>query len=251
MFRTRIFIKLAALVAVPLLFACGTSRWAPTRVQHSFYEVKPASLAEDANVASMLKPYADSVNFKMNKVIGNLSTALIKSWPSCSLGQFMTDAYLEQAAKTYGRKVDMAFMNTGGIRLNSMEPGPITIGKIYELMPFDNLMVLMELKGSQLAQFLDHLCARGGWPVSGGTYRVGDKKALDITIGGQPLQAEKMYTIAISDYVANGGDDSNVLKNIAQINNGTLQRDAILAYVEQLTQAGKSIEAPRQSNVLR
>lgn len=241
---------LSNIIIAALLAACSSTRWVPARIQYDLYEVQAAA-QQDSALASLLAPYADSVNKTMNREIGYLATSLTKSWPSCSLGQFMTDAYLQEAQKAYGRRVDMAFMNTGGIRMNSMEPGPITVGKIYELMPFDNLMILLELKGSQLAQFLHHLAVRGGWPVSGGTYRIEGKQAVDIKIAGQPLQPEHTYTIAVSDYVANGGDDSNVLRDIPQINNGYLQRDAILAYVHSLTQAGKQLEAPPAANVLR
>jgi 2',3'-cyclic-nucleotide 2'-phosphodiesterase (5'-nucleotidase family) len=156
----------------------------------------------------------------MNSVIGNLTVSLSKSLPECSLGNFMTDAYMESARDKFGKEIDVAFMNTGGIRLNTMEPGPITNGKIYELMPFDNLMVLLEVSGVQLQEFMNNISTRGGWPLTGATYTIENKKAINIRIKGEPIQPDKKYTIAVSDYVANGGDESNVLRGLPQQNIG-------------------------------
>jgi 2',3'-cyclic-nucleotide 2'-phosphodiesterase (5'-nucleotidase family) len=187
----------------------------------------------------------------MNIFIANLDSPLTKSWPECSLGNFMTDAYLSMATKKFGKQVDIAFMNTGGIRLNQMSPGPITKGKIFELMPFDNLMVLVEMDGAQLQGFLDHVASRGGWPVSGGSYTIADKKAINVLINGKPIISTQKYTVATSDYVANGGDDSNVMKTLIQQNIGYLQRDALLEYVTEYGKQNKSIGKPGGNRVIR
>jgi 2',3'-cyclic-nucleotide 2'-phosphodiesterase (5'-nucleotidase family) len=155
------------------------------------------------------------------------------------------------AGKKFGKQVDLAFMNTGGIRLNQMLPGPINKGQIYELMPFDNLMVLVEMDGVQLQGFLDHVAARGGWPVSGGSYTIANKKAINVLINGKTIIPTQNYTIATSDYVANGGDDSNVMKTLKQQNIGYLQRDALLEYTAQFGKQNKRIEKPTGERVIR
>ncbi len=198
-------------------------------------------------MTAMLKPYSDSVNKSMNMVLGNLEVQLTKSWPSCSLGNFMTDAYMESAVMKFGKKVDVAAMNTGGIRLASMEPGPISKGKIFELMPFDNLLVLIEMNGMQMQAFLDNIAGRGGWPLTGVVMTIENKKAVNVLVGGKPLDTSAKYVLATSDYVGNGGDDSNVLKGLQQMNIGYLQRDAILDYVR----VHKSIGMPEGNRLVR
>lgn len=216
-----------------LLFitGCGPKYFAPVQVNAYNYGVEASRQGEQQAMKAFLQPYADSVNSSMNIVLGNLEQQLTKSWPECSLGSFMTDAYLEIAEIKFGKKVDISIMNYGGIRLNSMEPGPITKGKLFELMPFDNLMVLLEIDGSKLQAFLDHTASRGGWPIAGGSFTIENKKATSVKIGGEPLNPNKKYVVATSDYVASGGDESNVLKEIEQINIGYLQRDALIEYV--------------------
>jgi 2',3'-cyclic-nucleotide 2'-phosphodiesterase (5'-nucleotidase family) len=226
------------LLLFPYFIACGPKHFAPVQVKSYSYGMDGSRQGEQIAMKQFLKPYADSVNGTMNRVIGNLNVSLTKSWPQCSLGSFMTDAYMYGAKEKFGKEVDVAFMNYGGIRMNSMEPGPVTNGKIYELMPFDNLMVLLDVTGKQLQDFMDNIAARGGWPVTGAVYTIEKKKAANVLINGKPIDASKTYTIAVSDYVANGGDESNVLKGIPQQNIGYLQRDAIIEYVQKIKMIG-------------
>jgi 2',3'-cyclic-nucleotide 2'-phosphodiesterase (5'-nucleotidase family) len=239
--------SLFLIIIVFSFFACGPKHYAPIQVNAYNYGMEGSRQGEQTAMKAFLQPYADSVNKSMNIVIGKLEVPLSKSWPECSLGYFMTDAYLEMAEKKFGRKIDVALMNYGGIRLNTMEPGPITRGKVFELMPFDNLMVLLELNGEQLQEFMNNLASRGGWPMSGATYTILNKKATDLKIGGRPVEPQAKYTLATSDYVANGGDDNSVLKGLVQINIGYLQRDAIIEYVKEKQVIGK----PQGERIIR
>ncbi len=222
-----------------LLIACGPKHFAPVQLSTYNYGIDAKRHGEQKEIAGFLKPYADSVNSSMDEVIGMLQVQLTKSWPDCSLGHLMTDAYKEMASVKFNRKIDVALMNYGGIRLNSLEQGGITTRKVFELMPFDNMTVLLEVTGEQLQACMDNIAARGGWPISGGTYEIKNKKAFNLTVGGEPVVANKNYMLCVSDYVADGGDDSNVLKGIKQLNIGYLQRDAILEYVKKYYTIGK------------
>ncbi len=232
---------------IPLLYvfvflsvtSCAPKHFAAVQATSYNYGMDARKQGEQKDMVSFLKPYADSVNSSMNEVLGMLEAPLTKSWPECSLGNFMTDAYLERAAQKFGKKVDIALMNYGGIRLNSMEPGNLTKRQLFELMPFDNLMVLLELTGKQLQDCMDNIASRGGWPVSGATYTIENNKATKLMIGGMPIVPGNKYIMAVSDYVANGGDDSNVLKGIPQMNIGYLQRDALIEYVQNHKKIGK------------
>jgi 2',3'-cyclic-nucleotide 2'-phosphodiesterase (5'-nucleotidase family) len=229
------------LYIIILIFAtaCGPSHFAPIQLSSYNYGMDGTRQGEQKDMINFLKPFSDSVNGSMNAVLGTLEVQLTKGLPDYSLGNFMCDAYLEMSAEKFGQRVDVALMNVGGIRLNTMEPGAITIGKIYELMPFDNLMILLEITGEQLQASMNNVASRGGWPVSGASYMVKDKMAANLMVGGQPVVPNKKYVLAVSDYVANGGDDSNALKGIPQMNIGYLQRDAIIEYVKKHRKIGK------------
>jgi 2',3'-cyclic-nucleotide 2'-phosphodiesterase (5'-nucleotidase family) len=217
-------------------------------LEYSKYDIN-AGVKSDTAVAQMLVPYSSKIASTMFEVIGKLDETLLKRQPDNSLGFFMTDALLSESQRVFNTKVDIALVNYGGIRTNAMQAGNITLGNIYELMPFDNLLVMITLDGKQLLQLLSHISARGSWPISGGSYVIKNKEAISVTIGGQPLNPDNKYTIALSDYVANGGDDCSFLTNIPQVNNGYLLRDAIIGYVKSVSAAGKTIGKPVSNRV--
>lgn len=198
---------------------------------------------KDSALISLLKPYSDSVNGTMNVVIARTAVSLEKKQPQGSLGDMMADALLQMARKKFGVAVDAATLNFGGIRLGQLPAGDITIGKVYELMPFDNLVVLQTMSGKTLQELLNHIAGRKGWPVSGLTMQIKGKEAVNVNINGAPIDEMANYTIALPDYVAGGGDDCNMLKNIPQQNRGYLFRDALIEYLKGITQSGQELKA--------
>ena len=239
---------IAVLFVAALSGACNHKVYQADKLTYNGYRITKDA-KQSAAVTSMLKPYSDSVNSTMNGTIGIAAVSLEKKSPEGSLGNFMTDAMLQAATNHFKRKVDGAFTNTGGIRLTQIPAGPITTGKIFELMPFDNLLIIQEMKGSMLQTFLDHVSGRGGWPVAGITYDIKNKKAVNVLVNGKPIDDNATYTIANSDYVANGGDDCVMLKSLPQINDGFLIRDALIEYVKAQTAAGKTITAKEEGRV--
>jgi 2',3'-cyclic-nucleotide 2'-phosphodiesterase (5'-nucleotidase family) len=165
-------------------------------VQYSNYRIQQHDEGS-RSLASIVKPYSDSVNKLMNVVVGYNDALLERKSQGNTLGFFITDAYLEMAKQKVDPKVDAAFMNSGGIRLPEIPSGAITQGKIFELMPFDNLMVLLKVKGSLLKQYLDTLAANEGVIESGITMQIVNKTAQHVMVGGKPLDLNADYTIVI------------------------------------------------------
>lgn len=242
----RIFFSYIVLLAAG--FGCRAIYQSQT-LQYKTYPVA-AKQSADPLVNNLIKPYADSVNKSMNDVVGYTEQDLSKTRPESTLGNFMADAFFYMAKIKYKVPIDVAFMNYGGIRLTMLPAGEVTRGKIFELMPFDNLLILQKMKGDVLQQFLDLVAEHGGWPVAGLTMKIKDKKAVDVMIGGKPLDTEKVYTTVNSDYVANGGDKAEMLKKIPQITNGYLMRDALFDYIEELKKQGKKINAETEGRVI-
>jgi 2',3'-cyclic-nucleotide 2'-phosphodiesterase (5'-nucleotidase family) len=208
-----------------------------------------SSLPKDSNYIHWLQPYADSLHKSMNQVIGFSVSTLTNKQPESSLGDFMADCMRAMAEKKFHKKIDAAFMNIGGIR-SYIPKGDITIGKIYELMPFDNVLVLQIIKGNVLKTFLDKIAATGGWPLSGITMGIKNNKAINIIINEKPLQENADYIIANTDYIANGGDDCTMLKNIPKQNIGYLLRDALMEYIIMFTKQSKPIEAVMDNRIV-
>ena len=224
------------LIAIFFAVSCNTS-YKAENVQYSSYRIQQLD-AGSKSVTTIVKPYSDSVNKLMNVVIGYNEAQLEKKRQGNTLGFFITDAYLEMARQKVDPKVDAAFMNSGGIRLPELPAGAITQGRIFELMPFDNLMVLLKVKGSLLKQYLDTLAANDGIIESGITMQIENKTVQQVMVGGKPLDLNADYSIVHSDYVAM---NTNLLKNIKRSTNGYLLRDAILDYVKLINSQNKKI----------
>jgi 2',3'-cyclic-nucleotide 2'-phosphodiesterase (5'-nucleotidase family) len=236
------------LLAFLLFFASCKTSFLPQKVEYLDYQIT-AALPKDSSLLNMMRPYGDSVNNSMNMVVAIADQTLEKKLPSGSLNNFMADAMLFSAKQKFGVPVDAAFVNYGGIRTNQLAKGEVTRGKVFELMPFDNILLLQKIKGDVLQQFLDHTASLGGWPVAGITMQIADKKAVNVSINGKPLDVNKIYTIANSDYVANGGDNAAMLKPIPQQNIGYLMRDAIFDYIKALKAEGKNITAQTENRI--
>ncbi len=234
---------------VILCISCSTYN-TPISVSYEGYRIEKNNESDTA-VLNLVKPYAAEVNKIMNKVIGFATTAMYKKQPESVLGNFMADCMQQMSSKKYGRPVDIGFMNQGGIR-SAINKGNITVGNIYELMPFDNLVVLQEMSGAVLEKFIQHIAADGGWPISAGSsFIIKDKKAINIIINGKPLDINTSYLTANTDYVANGGSNASMLKKIPQQNKGYLMRDALIDYITDLTAKGRPIDGKIENRVTK
>lgn len=217
-------------------------------VTYGGYPIK-SGVTTDLNLLKLLAPYKDSINKSMNTIIGFSTDGLTKKQPESGLGNFMADAMKQMATKKFNTHVHAAFVNYGGVR-SYLPKGNITTGSIFELMPFDNLIVLQDIKGDSLLSFINAIAEKNGWPISGITFGIKDRKAVNILVEGKPLDIKAIYTIANSDYIANGGDDIKMLKVFPQKNIGYLFRDALIAYTQRLTEEGQSIDIKTEKRIV-
>lgn len=242
-----LFKKYPLLLLLVAFVSCNTL-YQPTQLAYNHYEVS-AARPKDSAMLRLLAPYSDSINKSMNEVVSYAEESLEKSQPSGTLGHFMADVMLYAGKQKFEEPIDAAFVNFGGLRIPQMPKGPVTRSTIFELMPFENLVVVQAVKGTVLQQFLDHIAVAGGWPVAGITFKIKNKKAVDVVINGQPIDMNKTYHIVNSDYVANGGDNAVMLKDIPQQNKGYLMRDAVFDYIKALKAAGKNITAIKENRI--
>ncbi len=234
------------LVFFAFISSCTTT-YQPTAVQHKGYKVSQTNT--NAGMMAMLQPYADSISKSMNDIIVVSAAEQEKKQPEGALGNVLADGMLSMAAQLYNTRVDAAFINFGGIRLQALPAGNITRGKIFELLPFDNIIVLQRISGAVLKQFLDHIAGRGGWPCAGIRFQIKNKKAVNILVGNAPLDETATYTIANNDYIANGGDDCTMLSKQPQQNGGFVFRDAIIRYFSGIAKKGMQLSSTIENRV--
>lgn len=212
-------------------------------VQES-YETQNISVSNevgglDTKVVDIYQPYKSILNKDMNRVISVSETELTKGKPESLLTNLLGDLLLVEGGKEAKRQgfdliPSVSFFNYGGIR-TSLPKGEITVGKVFELMPFENEMVFLELNGKQMQEFLNYIARKGGDSLGGVRFVISNDAATDVTVGGKPLKENHSYWLVTNDYVANGGDGLDVLKGSKQfINTGRKIRDAIISNLEEM-----------------
>lgn len=185
-----------------------------------------------SEVAKTIAPYKAQLSEIMDEPIGRLTIALEKGRPESRLGNWIADL-LQQAGQDLftDKEIDFAVQNYGGIRINELAAGNITVRDIYSVMPFDNELVAVEMNGFVLNEFINHMATDGGWPISKELrFRIEDKKAVDISIKGEPIAFNRNYIVALPDYVANGGSDCEMLSDRQQYKSGKKIRDLLIDY---------------------
>jgi len=201
----------------------------------SQYYLTDGSLEPSSEIEDIIDPYRDQLNSEMNTVIGTLETELTKDKPESTLGNFVADAILSAAKKRYKETIDFSLPNYGGMRVPYIKAGDISVGNMFELMPFDNKLVIVHLDGKSVKELLDHTCNLGGWPISKGVEIKLDTldKQHEYKINGKTLDLNGKYAFCVSDYIANGGDKCSFLKNKEREDLDLLFRDALIEYVKE------------------
>ena len=189
------------------------------------------SLADSAYIA-YLSPYKESVEREMAVVIGYAADDMYVAAPECPMLNWATETLWARAKELYPHQVDMAVMNMGGMRCQ-WQKGPITQGNVFELMPFDNQLVVLTLKGEDILALCQSFVTYGAQGVAGLRMTAVDGQLADVTIGGKPLDVNAHYTVATSDYLAGGTDHMDALKNhVDYWQSGVLIRDLYVQSVK-------------------
>ncbi len=241
----------------PIAFLLVLALTGCTSVQHISqvkvgYEVpgKQTDLASAATISQMIAPYKMQVDSKMNEVIAQLGTELTKKQPESTMGNWYIDAMM-WGANTDGLHADLALCNYGGLRVPVITPGPLTMGEVFELSPFDNLLVIVEVPGIMLDSIFQHIATKDGWPVSSNVRLViSQKKLLQSWVDMKPVDPDKIYRVAVPDYVANGGDDTRWMIPLSRFQTTKLQRDIIIGYARESAKAGKEITASIEGRII-
>ncbi len=205
-----------------------------------------AGLDQDSSVIRFYRPYKQGLDSQMNAVIGVCGSEIAPSRPNGALNNLVIDAMVE-VAHQQNISFDFAHINYKSLRAK-LPAGDLKAFKIYELMPFENLMVTVRLKGSCILDLFNYIAREGGDPISNASFKIVDGKATDIIINGKPLNFSEEYTILTSDYVANGGDRADAYLQASNRKDYALKvRDAILLYIKQQTAANKILN-PKLDN---
>ncbi len=204
-----------------------------TRMDGRLIPVSGVPAAPD--VENVLKPFEARVAAKMAEVVGEAVDDIRYSRnEESALANLVADAFREKG------KTQIAFQNVGGIRAN-IPKGPITWGRVFEVLPFQNRLFTLKLTGAQLKQIL-HIGLRpnvGLMAVSGVRVRFDrtkpqDQQVVSLTLpDGTPVDDAKSYSVTTNDFVVAGGDGYDEFAKGTDIaDTGILLRDVLADYIK-------------------
>lgn len=219
----------------------------------------------DSNTNSWLNYYKDSLEKSMNVLIAKTSVSLESSrskgimdptvQEKGNLARICSD-YVLQNARNWSRNNDFPLpmftvLNHNGFR-NSISAGNITIGNVFEVMPFDNEIVLVQLSGSTTDSLFRYISSIGGSAVSGLslTLDVNNSQYTNALVGVNKFNSRQSYWMCTSDFLLEGGDGYTMFANAKQIiKTGILVRDALLEGFEREYERSKQINPQVQPRI--
>lgn len=171
----------------------------------------------------------------MNRVIAVADGAFTRDNKQCTLGNFVCDAMWMSARKVFLHdSVDVTLVNHGGLRAN-LPQGDITVGHIFEVMPFENQLVMVKIKGEKLIAGIKTIVAKHH-SYAGLKLELRNDSIVAGEVGGKQIDPTKTYNLVTSDYLANGGDSFNFLFEPVELKTSEIKiRDAMIDYCEQLS----------------
>ena len=212
------------------------------------------SLADDPALEKLIAPYSAKVR-ALENVIGKLDGELRKSpIGGGSLGNFVTDGLRATASRKLGRSVPLMITNSGGLRKNAISPGELRAADIFELLPFENALIQIDLSGENLLKLLS-VVLKGRDAQSGARihYRLTanneaemvNAKLLSADGTESDIDPKATYRIVTIDYLLHLASGSYAIlqegKNATPV--GVTMRDAMIDYVKGETTAGRSIKS--------
>ena len=189
----------------------------------------------------------------MNEVLGVSDSALLKDLPESSLGNFVADAVLNKTNNHYSPSdklpANICLLNNGGLRAQ-LPKGKITRGNIFELMPFENGIVVITLSGAKTKLLFELLVEHNGAPFAGAVVTGKAKKMTSLKINGQDFDVSKNYKVVTSDYLAGGGDSYSFFKDPIKVDTLNYKlRDAIIDYLVDETKKGNTIKSRKDGRI--
>lgn len=194
-----------------LIFSCASPKI--SKIEGKRIDIND-DLKPDQSIENFIKPYREHVNATMDSVISYAPETYSKSDGdyNTAIGNLMADAVYSEGNlifnKRTGKNIDFVLLNLGGIR-SIISKGAITIRTAYEVMPFENSVVVAAIKGEQVYELITYLCeAKRAHPISFQLQLTLDKNGnlSSATMNGEPIDKTKTYYIATNDYLVNGGD---------------------------------------------
>lgn len=236
------FLKLFVIfLTLFLISSCSKNNYNLTKIEGKQVPVTE-NAGETSEIENFIKPYRDHINKDLDNVLAYCPETLDKStgkWQT-GIGSLMADVCVQRGNIVFNARekkdIDLCLLNHGGIRA-ILPKGNVTTRSAFEIMPFENSLVVMALKGEQILEIAAYIIKeKKPQPLSGMTFTITkDNKAKNIMIQGKPLDLNKTYYVATNDYLANGGDSMTFFaKSTQKFDLNYKLRDILIDYFKEV-----------------
>jgi len=191
-------------------------------------DLRPDRMGEDPAVKAIVDKRADEAGKVFETVVATATADMTRASANAEsgLGSWMADCYRNWAG------ADVAFQNGGGIR-SDLSAGPVSLRRIFNVMPFDNSLVKLKMTGAQLRALLDHgmagprLLQESGAEIEFTPGAPPGSRVTSVKIGGAPLDDAKTYSVVTLDFLVSGGDGFTEFGGAPQDESEVLARDVL------------------------
>lgn len=215
------FTYLINLLYILLFFNCKQPKDYVTKIEGKQIEITD-SLESDPEIEAYIKPYRTHIQKDLDSVLAYSVDTYSKSDGqfNTAIGNFMADVIFDESDPVFkrrtGNNIDMVLLNNGGIR-SIISKGNITARTAFELMPFENSIIVVALKGTEIDSLVSFLSKdRKAHPISKLKLSIDSNyNVIDYSISGKKIDPNKTYYVATNDYLFNGGDNMTFFKTNA------------------------------------
>lgn len=201
-----------------LLHSCKNEPQHLTKIEGKLLPVN-SEITAKPSIDNFIKPYKDKVEKEMNNVLSFTPVDLNRydGELESSLGNLMADLCFERANPIFlsrtKKNIDFSMFNFGGIRAG-ITKGKVTTQHAFQLMPFENSLVVVELSAEKINELIDYLISQNrAHPLSNHVKLEISNDTFSFKINNKEIDSSKTYFVLTSDYLQNGGDRMNFFKD--------------------------------------
>jgi 2',3'-cyclic-nucleotide 2'-phosphodiesterase (5'-nucleotidase family) len=203
--------------------SCGTKIPQLTKIEGKQYAITETQ-DQESEIEHFIKPYREHINKDLDSVLAYCPVILDKrnrNWQT-PMGNLMSDVTLNRGNVVFqmreNKTIDICLLNHGGIRA-ILPKGSVTTRNAFQIMPFENTLVVVALKGEQVLDIINYfITEKQPHPLSGMTFTIAkNNQAKNILIQGKTFDINNIYYVGTNDYLANGGDNMSFFKKGIQM----------------------------------
>lgn len=233
----RVVIFLAFAKALIIITSCKTNDYHLKTINGS-RAVIDSTQAEVTEINNFITPYKLQVDAKMSEPLSYNPVAMHKNdfKYNTPIGNMLAIMMREQAKDVYtsrtGKNIDIVILNHGGIRAG-LPAGNVTMRNAFEIMPFENEMMVATLNGNQVRELVNYLVeGKRAHPIDGLKIILNKDLSFNIaTVNGKAINKDASYNVLTSDYLYNGGDNMSFFKDTAVVVLDYKIRNAMIDYL--------------------